>query len=281
MLVVAPTGLLRNWQDEHDKHLSGHGLGRAVEAHGATLRRIRKRASGGTWRRAGLRSTTLASGDPEGCRLGAYHLRDSSGLSAQLWQGPMASRNFRRSAEDQESEHPSHGGGVGHGHWLRSSNDGNSCRESPADIWSLLDRAEPGRFGTLKDFSALYERETVWRHHYLKLHRALTQPSEESGPALMLRRLKEERIPRLPKKLVHRRVVEMPSRQADQYADIVLDPSSVVACSNRSIPSQHLAASACSRRRRHRRLHRGIRSAIRDVQILDSIAEQGERRSSS
>ena len=57
MLVVAPTGLLRNWQDEHDKHLSGHGLGHAVEAHGATLRRIRKRAPVG-------RGGELALGQP-------------------------------------------------------------------------------------------------------------------------------------------------------------------------------------------------------------------------
>ncbi len=224
MLVVAPTGLLRNWQDEHDKHLSGRGLGRAVEAHGAALRRMRRRAPVG-------RGGELALGQP---LLRLEILKDADWVlttyeTLRDYQHSFGRIRWRASILDeaQKIKNPN----------IRLTEaalamdidfallmTGTPVENRPADIWSLLDRAEPGRFGTLKDFSALYERETGVASSLPDLHRALTQPSEESGPALMLRRLKEERIPRLPQELVHRRVVEMPSGQANRYANIVLDP---------------------------------------------------------
>lgn len=278
MLVVAPTGLLRNWQDEHDKHLSGRGLGRAVEAHGATLRRIRKRAPVG-------RSGELAFGQPL-LHLGA--LKDADWVlttyeTLRDYQHSFGRVRWRAGIFDeaQKIKNPN----------IRLTEaalamdidfallmTGTPVENRPADIWSLLDRAEPGRFGALKDFSALYERETGVASSLPELHRALTQPSAESGPALMLRRLKEERIPRLPKKLVHRRVVEMPSKQADQYADIVLDPQQ-----RRSmLQSLHFLRSISLHPRApdDGDVDDYIAESARlseTFKILDSIAEQGEK----
>ena len=48
------------------------------------------------------------------------------------------------------------------------------------------------------------------------------QPSEPDAPVLMLRRLKENHLSGLPDKRVHRRVVEMPLRQAEEYERLVL-----------------------------------------------------------
>jgi SNF2 family DNA or RNA helicase len=41
LLVVAPTGLLQNWKDEHSKRLSEPGLGHLVEAYGRGLHELR------------------------------------------------------------------------------------------------------------------------------------------------------------------------------------------------------------------------------------------------
>ena len=46
VLIVAPTGLLANWQKEHLTHLSAPGLGTCVLAYGQTLRLLRRRANG-------------------------------------------------------------------------------------------------------------------------------------------------------------------------------------------------------------------------------------------
>ena len=278
MLVVAPTGLLRNWQDEHDKHLSGLGLGHAVEAHGATLRRIRKRTPAG-------RGGELAFGQP---LLHLEALKDADWVlttyeTLRDYQHSFGRVRWRAGIFDeaQKIKNPN----------IRLTEaalamdidftllmTGTPVENRPADIWSLLDRAEPGRFGTLKDFSVLYERETGVASSLPELHRALTQPSRESGPALMLRRLKEERIPRLPKKLVHRRVVDMPSRQASQYANIVMDPQQ-----RRSmLQSLHFLRSISLHPRApdDGDIDDYIAESARlseTFKILDSIAEQGEK----
>ena len=40
-LVVAPTSLLRNWQDEHNKHTLDEGLGKPLVAFGNELRNLK------------------------------------------------------------------------------------------------------------------------------------------------------------------------------------------------------------------------------------------------
>lgn len=278
MLVVAPTGLLRNWQDEHDKHLSGHGLGHAVEAHGATLRRIRKRAPVG-------RGGELALGQP------LLHLEPLEKADWVLttyetlrdYQHSFGKVRWRAGIFDEAQKIKNPNIRLTEAALAMNIDftllmTGTPVENRPADIWSLLDRAEPGRFGTLKDFSALYERETGVASSLPELHRALTQPSGESGPALMLRRLKEERIPRLPKKLVHRRVVDMPSRQANQYANIVMDPQQ-----RRSmLQSLHFLRSISLHPRApdDGDIDDYIAESARlseTFKILDSIAEQGEK----
>jgi len=37
VLIVAPTGLLENWREEHDRHLAKPGLGRLLRAYGKDL----------------------------------------------------------------------------------------------------------------------------------------------------------------------------------------------------------------------------------------------------
>ena len=226
MLVVAPTGLLRNWRDEHDKHLSGPGLGRVVEAHGRGLRKLR-RTGGPTARRGG----ELAFGQP---LLNEMVLKEADWVlttyeTLRDYQHSFGRVRWLAGVFDEAQKIKNPGARVTDAALAMNVDfsimmTGTPVENRPADIWSILDRAEPGGFGTLKEFSRQYEASDG--HHgesLVELHDRLTHPGAANTPALMLRRLKEDHIPRLPDKVVHRREVEMPPLQAETYQEIVLD----------------------------------------------------------
>ena len=226
ILVVAPTGLLRNWRDEHDKHLSGPGLGRVVEAHGSGLRRLRKRS-----RSTPGRGGELAFGLP---LLNDGALKETDWVlttyeTLRDYQHSFGRVRWLAGVFDEAQKIKNPGARVTDAALSMNIDftvmmTGTPVENRPADIWSILDRAEPGRFGTLKEFSRQYETSDGHGEEPLaKLHDKLTHPAAGNTPALMLRRLKEDHIPRLPDKLVHRREVEMPPRQAETYQEIVLD----------------------------------------------------------
>ena len=221
ILVVAPIGLLRNWLDEHDKHLANAGLGRAVEAHGVALRQLRTR-SNATGNELGsdpplpkLNVETLAKAD---WVLTTYEtLRD--------YQHSFGRVHWRAAVFDEAQKIKNPNARVTDAALAMNVDfsllmTGTPVENRPADIWSILDRAEPGRFRTLKDFSRRYEAGDEDGDSALtRLHGELTV---ESAPALMLRRLKEDHLSGLPRKHVHRRVTEMPSLQAERYEQLVL-----------------------------------------------------------
>ncbi len=221
VLVVAPTGLLKNWKDEHDKHLSDGGLGPAVEAHGSALQHLRKAGTG--------RGGELPSGQP---------LLDLEALKTADWvlttyetlrdyQHSFGRVHWRVGVFDESQKIKNPGArltdaalAMNIGFALLMT--GTPVENRPSDIWSMLDRAEPGMFGTLKDFSRRYEaRSPDGGSALAELHDTLTYSTEPSAPALMLRRLKEDHVPELPDRRVHRRVVEMPPLQAEAYGEIV------------------------------------------------------------
>ena len=222
MLVVAPTGLLRNWQDEHARHMSGSGLGRAVEAHGSALRPLRKQTAA---RRVGELADAQPQLDAAVLKVADWVLTTYETL--RDYQHSFGRVHWRAGVFDeaQKIKNPS----------VRLTDaalamdidfallmTGTPVENRPADIWSMLDRAEPGMFGTLKEFSRQYETNDAPDEQPLAtLHQKLTCPADSAAPALMLRRLKEDHIPTLPDKQVHRRVIEMPPLQAEAYAAIV------------------------------------------------------------
>lgn len=225
VLVVAPTGLLKNWEDEHNLRLDGTGLGVLVRAHGPGLRALRLRQAT-AWQREG------AIGKP---------LLDLGRLLAADW----VLTTYETLRDHQHS--------FGRIRWCAGVFDeaqkiknpaarvteavlamnldfvllmtGTPVENRPADIWSLLDRAEPGLFGTLKAFSEHYESErepTDDAPSVLDdLNTRLTHPMGEDEPALMLRRLKEDYLPSLPIKTVYSHTDDMPTHQADAYAKVV------------------------------------------------------------
>ena len=220
-LVVAPTGLLRNWMDEHEKHLSGAGLGHVVEAYGVGVKDLRK----GAFKRGG----ELAGGQPT---LNLHPLKTADWVlttyeTLRDYQHSFGRVHWRAGVFDEAQKIKNPGARVTDAALAMNIDftlllTGTPVENRPGDIWSMVDRAEPGMFGTLKEFSQRYEAEGEDGAAALaELHDMLTTESE--APALMLRRLKEDHIPELLEKEVHRRVVEMPKEQAEAYSEVVMN----------------------------------------------------------
>lgn len=225
LLVVAPTGLLANWRAEHDKHLAGPGLGEPVEAHGRGLRSLRTGAMSA--------GNELVS-DPPLPKLDIEKLKKAPWVlttyeTLRDYQHSFGRVHWRAAVFDEAQKIKNPGARVTDAALAMNVDfallmTGTPVENRPADVWAILDRAEPGMFGTLKKFSRSYEDDADGHSSLADLHRRLTQPQPpgSDAPVLMLRRLKEDHLSGLPDKRVHRRVVEMPLRQAEEYERLVL-----------------------------------------------------------
>ena len=202
MLIVAPTGLLQIWKDEHAKHLPVPGLGRLLEAYGATLRSIRRYST--------VRRSEVELGQP---------ILDESKIKNADW----VLTTYETLRDYQHS--------FGRIHWAAGVFDeaqkiknpaarvteaalamnidfsvmvtGTPVENRQADVWSIVDRAEPGRLGSLKEFSQTYESSANRDRPLQALHKKLVDPPDATAPALMLRRLKEDHRESLPTKTIH------------------------------------------------------------------------------
>ncbi len=229
MLIVSPTGLLQNWLDEHKKHLSEPGLGRAIEAHGTGLRKIR--------------TNPKESGNELGSDIALPKLKVGV-LEEAAWvlttyetlrnyQHSFGRVRWRVAVFDESQKIKNPGARITEAALAMNIDfalmmTGTPVENRTADIWSMLDRVEPGVFGTLKDFSEKYEKTVANDQSPLRdLHHKLINDQRHGEgvaiyPALMLRRLKEDHLSGLPDKRVHRRIVDMPPLQAERYERAVL-----------------------------------------------------------
>lgn len=223
MLVVAPTGLLRNWLSEHEKHLREPGIGRAVAAHGTQLRNLRidQKATG----------NEVSSGQPlpkldvEALRRADWVLTTYETL--RDYQHSFGRVRWRVAVFDEAQKIKNPAARITEAALAMNIEfallmTGTPVENRMADIWSIVDRAEPGLFGTLKDFSERFESSGKNDTPDLdELRKKLVGTS--TGAALMMRRLKEDHLSSLPNKIVHKFIGEMPERQAEIYEDAVVN----------------------------------------------------------
>ena len=220
-LVVAPTSLLRNWQDEHDKHALGDGLGRPLVAFGKELRN--------------LRVGRAAEDD--------VVLLDSEQLAGSNWvlttyetvrDYHLSFARVRFSVvvldEIQKAKNPT----TRINATLKALNPdfvlamtGTPVENSISDLWAITDIVAPGYLPPLKEFMRAYgkNREPVEREAALKkLSSELLEFVNIDGavvPPYALRRLKEDVAKDLPAKHegpMLRRF--MPAVQAERYAEV-------------------------------------------------------------
>jgi hypothetical protein len=216
ILIVAPVGLLKNWEAEHNLHLTQPGLGEVLLAYGEHLKFLRKGShSSGS---ANLDNSRLNSAD---WILANYEAVSDYQLSfgaikfaciffdeAQKIKTPSARMTHACKALNAE---------------FLVAMTGTPVENRLADLWCIADTVQPLVLGTLREFSTKHEspdsaeaikslRENIWQKE---------EAIESHAPLLMLRRLKGEKLSGLPKKIEHHIKRDMPQAQIDAYANIV------------------------------------------------------------
>lgn len=219
VLVVAPTGLLRNWRDEHDRHLQPGGLGTLLEAFGPGLRRLRPaRGTDGRELMSALPSLDVSILQQSDWVMTTYEtLRDyqhSFGRvhwavvvfdEAQKIKNPAAGLTEAAKAMRQD---------------FTIVMTGTPVENRVEDLWSIVDTARPGELGALKAFSARFRTKDPVESQ-TRLGELREEITTRTSPAIMLRRLKQDHLDGLPAKELHRHQLEMPPRQAAAYAAAV------------------------------------------------------------
>jgi hypothetical protein len=187
MLIVAPTGLLENWRAEHERHLLPPGLGTLLAAYGKGLAALRRQEGS----LVTLDRTALAGAD---WVLTTYetlrdHDRDFGAVRFAVMLLDEAQKvktpgiRLTDAAKAMSAD-------------FRVALTGTPVENRLSDLWCIVDGVAPGHLGDLRRFSADYEaRPDVDRIKSLKA--TLDQPIG-GRPPLLLRRLKEDRLPDLP-----------------------------------------------------------------------------------
>ena len=216
ILTVAPTGLLKNWLAEHDKHLEEPGLGEILQVHGQGLADLRTGPRTAPELNVGVPTLDTARLRTADWVLTTYEtLRDyqhSFGAiqwdvlvldEAQKIKNPQALLTDAAKAINAD---------------FTVAVTGTPVENRLADLWSIVDTLEPGRLGTLKAFVTTYEPDGAIDPDVLgRLKRQLVFPD----PPILQRRTKAATLHGLPAITHHATRVEMPAAQAEAYESVV------------------------------------------------------------
>lgn len=208
-LIVAPTGLLRNWEAEAEQHLAEPGLGYLFRAYGKDLKTLA--ALPGVDRRRRMREQIRWV-------LTTYEtLRDKINLfidvpwrvvvfdEAQKIKNPGARVTDMAKSLDAE---------------LTVALTGTPVENSLSDLWCIVDAVHPGLLGSHDDFKSTYAIATA-DSDPSTLAPLKEKLEHEPRPPLLLRRLKQEHLDGLPAKHMHVEQRVMPRAQAAAYDQVV------------------------------------------------------------
>lgn len=219
VLVVAPTSLLRNWEEEVERHVASPGLGHLVRLYGS--------ATGAAKRPGGGRDTD--QGD-ERLDLGWLHEALSDGRAHRHWilttyttltnyQHSLARIPFAAMVMDEIQALKNPGSlRAAAARAMRADFriglTGTPIENDTCDLWAVMDQIASGVLGSLREFRASYGLPD--ERNMAELH-ARVFHGQDGRPPLALRRLKEHVARDLaPKRRrLHPRV--MPPMQAAAY----------------------------------------------------------------
>lgn len=214
-LIVAPTSLLRNWEDETGKHLLPDVFGEPVRLYGQGLK---------AWRMQDARGRDIQDGhakldlsdlvDGSEPRLVITTYQTLANYAVTFAQTPFEVAVFD---EIQNLKNPStlrSNAAKAVNAEFRIGLTGTPVENSTRDIWAVMDQLFPGALGSLKDFRIAYD--VPKQGNMQELHRAVFS-SNNGYPALGIRRTKAEAASDLPPKVrvLHPRL--MPEIQALRY----------------------------------------------------------------
>ena len=271
LLIVAPTGLLENWREEHDRHLDQPGLGKILRAYGKELSVHRAIGTNG---RPTISIAALRSAD---CVLTTYEtLRDYDRDFGQV--------RFVAAVFDEAQKIKTPGirltdAAKAMNIEFRVAMTGTPVENRLADLWCIVDAVHPGYLGELKRFSARYERKAD--EGELRSLKDQLDRSRGDRPPLMVRRLRWDHLPDLP--TCEENIVEapMPPPQRAAYEE------TVVAARNSTMRGAMLSALSALRRislhpdsespENDAEFIKGSARLILLFQILDDVRARHER----
>jgi hypothetical protein len=210
ILIVAPTGLLANWEKEHRLHLHEPGLGDLCRAYGRHLKHVKDDANSiPTLDQQRLRDADWVVTTYETLR--DYHLsfaavRFACVVFDEMQKVKSPSSLLTRTAKTLNAE-------------FVLGLTGTPIENHLADLWCIMDILYPGLLGDLKMFASKYNSDDI---QGLEQLRVLLLEKGFEQPAPILRRMKAGNLEGLPEKRVHVRKRPMPEAQAKTYQEIVL-----------------------------------------------------------
>ncbi len=210
LLVIAPVGLLRNWEAEIESHLLAPGLGDLVRAYGDHLKVLRR----------GMHQDGSASLDTT--RLASAGLVLANYEAVSDYQLSFGRVRFAAVVLDEAQKVKSPKARMTHA--VKGLNadfvvamTGTPVENRLADLWCIADTVQPGVLGDLKEFSQRFEREGA---DVGSLRDMLWQEEEAfdaETPKILLRRLKSDKLDGLPPKTEHVIRKQMPVPQLEAY----------------------------------------------------------------
>ncbi|MDF1553869.1 MAG: DEAD/DEAH box helicase [Deferrisomatales bacterium] len=206
-LVVAPTGLLKNWEDEAQSHLSEPGLGQLFRAYGSDLRELSDLTHRQRAQRLGEADWVLTTYET---------LRDKIRYFIGVEWAVVAFDEAQK-IKNPASRMTEMAKSVKADFILPLT--GTPVENRLADLWSIGDAAVPGLLGSLKDFHTTFEKPAEDNPENSAELKARLQ--ETTRPPFMLRRMKEDHLKGLPDKKEDVISVEMPPAQANAYSAVV------------------------------------------------------------
>ena len=214
VLIIAPTGLLRNWQSEIRQHLENGLLGPIVEAFGNGLANYRNSTGndirGGTsrlevddWEKAGVILTTYETMRDYHMSFARIHFGAVIYDEIQKLKNPAS--QMTRAAKALNAD-------------MQIGMTGTPVENRLQDLWSITDTIYPGFLGASRDFEREYPAND--RDKLADLQSRLIE-TNQNLPAFMLRRMKDDILTGLPQKSSRRYSVDMPPEQALAYDHVL------------------------------------------------------------
>jgi superfamily II DNA or RNA helicase len=212
IMIVAPTGLLENWKNEHALHIHSPGLGDLLQVFGSNLSKLRDRTQKDALVKP-LKTQMLKDAD--------WILTTYETLSN--YQTSFAGVQFAAVVFDEMQKIKTPNTRITEAAQtinadFRIGMTGTPIENRLGDLWCLVDTLQPARLGTLQQFSAKYEK-SFCENASMQLKKELTESTVEM-PALMLRRMKDTSLKDLPKIESHYETELMSRAQADAYMQI-------------------------------------------------------------
>lgn len=208
-LVVAPSGLLKNWLDEAQIHVEREGVGEVFEAFGENIRHLKNLS-------VVERNQLLSRSD---WILTTYEtLRDKIKYFISIDWGVTVFDEAQK-IKNPVSRVTEMAKSLSSDFTLMLT--GTPVENELKDLWCIVDTAQPGLFGSLSHFHNEYALPAQADPTEAKRLKSLLV--DKSHPALMLRRMKEDHISGLPEKIINEVPIEMPPLQAEEYEKIIME----------------------------------------------------------